>query len=274
MIEAELVDTHCHLTVDAYQDDLEQVIDRARHAGVSRILVPGIDLESSQRAIQLSLEYAEIYAGVGIHPHAAQTWDTQARACLRDLAQQPKVVAIGEIGLDLYRNLSTPEAQVRCLKAQLELAKELGLPVVVHNRQAIEELLEILLPWRSTLTGQHFNAPGALHAFSADEESARRALEYDFYLGIAGPITFKKAEELRTLVYNLPIERLLIETDSPYLTPDPRRGKRNEPANVEWILGKIASIRGVAPELIAKVTTSNAQTLFNWTGGDTDRNIL
>ena len=265
MVQTELVDTHCHLAMDVFRDDLDQIIGDARRAGITRIVVPGTDLESSQLAVQLAERFNEVYAAVGVHPHAAATWQTRDRKILASLAKRPKVVAIGEIGLDYYRDLSPRAAQNNCLQDQLELAAELALPIIVHNREAINDVLGILIPWVKTLGASRSEFPGVLHAFSADEHSARLAMKHGFYLGIAGPITFKNAEELRSLVYNLPIERLLIETDSPYLAPVPRRGKRNEPANVQWIIEKVASVKEIENETVARITTSNAETLFNWT---------
>ncbi len=270
----ELVDTHCHLATDAFSDDIDEVIARARRAGVTRILVPGTDIESSQQAIQLTERYPEIFAAVGIHPHSAASWQPGMIEVIRQLAQQPKVVAIGEIGLDYYRDFSPKAAQISCFRSQLALAYELGLPVVVHNREAIEDILTFLIPWAEGFIGVSDLNLGVLHAFSADEAAAWKAIDHGFYIGIAGPITYKKAEDLRTLVYNLPINRLLIETDSPYLSPEPTRGKRNEPAHVRWILEKVASVRDQDVETVARVTTRNAETLFNWTDGPTNRNIL
>lgn len=274
MNNVELVDTHCHLTMDVFEEDLDQVIRKARSVGVKRILVPGTDIVSSRRAIQLAENYTEVYAAVGVHPHNASTWGDATARQLGDLAQRSKVVALGEIGLDYYRNLSPPDIQVTCFKDQLELAKALDLPIIVHNRESIEQVMEILQRWREDLSGERRGAPGVLHAYSADHKFAKKAIENDFYLGIAGPITFKNAEELRTLVYNLPIERMLVETDSPYLSPEPERGKRNEPSNVQWIVEKMASVREQDPEWIARKTTINAETLFSWTDGNTDGNLL
>jgi TatD DNase family protein len=265
VIQTELVDTHCHLAMDVFQDDVEQVLEYARDAGITRILVPGTDIQSSKLAIQLTERFPEVYAAVGVHPHAASTWQAGSVDGLLSLAQHPKVVAIGEIGLDFYRNLSPRADQIACFREQLAIAGEAGLPVIVHNRESIEDILDILLPWVDSLENARSHRPGVLHAFSADEESARLAVELGFYLGIAGPVTYKKAEELRTLVYNLPIERLLVETDSPYLSPEPKRGKRNEPANIQWIVAKVASVRGQDLETVARITTGNAETLFDWT---------
>lgn len=274
MIRSDIVDTHCHLAMDVFREDLDQVIENARQVGVSKILVPGTDIESSHQAIQLTERYTEVYAAVGVHPHSASTWNANSADQLRELAKKPKVVAIGEIGLDFYRNISPQPEQLECFKEQLALATEMDLPVVVHNRAAIEVVLEMLSHWQQSLSAARSSKPGVLHAFSAEEEYARLAVELDFYLGIAGPITFKKAEELRTLVYNLPIEQLLVETDSPYLSPEPNRGKRNEPSNVEWIIRKVASVREQDPEMIARITTFNAEALFNWTDGNSNSNLF
>lgn len=260
--------------MDVFVDDINEVIGRARQAGVTRILVPGTDIKSSQQAIQLTEQYPEVFAAVGIHPHSAANWQPEMMGILRQLAQQPKVVAIGEIGLDYYRDFSPKAAQISCFRSQLALAADENLPIVVHNREAIEDILSFLIPWAEGYSGEHRTRLGVLHAFSADENAARKVMDHGFYVGIAGPITYKKAEDLRTLVYNLPIERLLIETDSPYLSPEPKRGKRNEPAHVRWILEKVASVRDQNIETIARVTTRNAETLFNWTDGSANRNLL
>jgi TatD DNase family protein len=265
VLDLQLVDTHCHLTMDDFQADLEQVLEAARQAGLTRVLVPGMDLNSSQLAVQLSETFEEVYAAVGIHPHNAASYNEHTLEVLRSLSDNPKVIAIGEIGLDFYRNLSPREAQIECFRSQLSLAAEVDLPVVVHNRDAIDDILDILTVWREDLSPSLAQQPGVLHAYSADEAHARQAIALGFYLGIAGPITFKKAEELRTLVYNLPIECLLIETDSPYLAPEPKRGRRNEPANVSLIINKVAAVRSIEPATVARITTGNAEILFNWT---------
>ncbi|TFH37206.1 MAG: TatD family deoxyribonuclease [Anaerolineales bacterium] len=274
MVQIELVDTHCHLAMDVFCQDLDQIVENARRAGVTRILVPGTDIESSFLAIQLSERYPEVYAAVGVHPHAAASWTAGSMQALRSLASKPKVVAIGEIGLDFYRDFSPRPAQIACFQMQLDLAAEIELPIIVHNREAIEDVLGILLPWVKSLSGSRSEFPGVLHAYAADEASAQLAMDQGFYLGIAGPITFKNAEQLRSLVYNLPIERLLIETDSPYLSPDPKRGKRNEPANVQWIMEKLASVKERDIESVARITTSNAEAIFHWTGSPSDSNLL
>ncbi len=269
-----LVDTHCHLYFDRFQPDLEQVLDRARQAGVKRILVPGIDLATSQAAIRLAEANPEIFAAVGCHPTELQAWSPDTLVELRRLAQHPKVVAVGEIGLDYYHDRSQVELQVRVFREQLGLAAELGLPVVVHlrntsweDRQASADLLKILLSWQTILAeaGSPLAAnPGVLHSYSDDLGTAQRAFQAGFCIGVTGPVTFKNAAVLHDVVAGAPLEKILIETDAPFLTPHPYRGKRNEPAYVRFIAKKIGEIRDQSFETIVERTGENAGRLFNW----------
>ncbi len=262
-----LTDTHCHLDFDWFDADREAVIARAWEAGLDFILNPGIDLESSRAAVSLANSYAKIFAACGIHPNDSQGWDDKARNELRDLASQPKVVAIGEIGLDYYRDRAPREQQRQVFIEQLSLASELGLPVVIHNRMATEDILAILSDWCSELKSIESplrERPGVLHAFSESLETAQRALALNFYLGIGGPITFENANTLRETISALPLERILIETDAPFLTPQPLRGQRNEPANVRLVAQKIAEIHNLPLESIAQQSLINSKRLFNW----------
>ncbi len=270
---AALVDTHCHLNLSAYDTDREEVLDRARLAGVERILIPGVDLQSSQIAIELAEKHDEVFAAVGIHPHYVSEWSEALADEIASLAQSPKVVAIGEIGLDYYRNLSSPEEQRIAFEDQLEIASALQYPVLIHNREAIVDILEQLNTWIRNLPPTLSTRAGVLHAFSADLDSATEAIRQGFYIGIAGPITFSKAEALRNIVSQLPSDRLVIETDSPYLTPEPRRGRRNEPAHLEWIAQKVNDIRDDDYSTI-RTTTKNAKNLFQWSHDITNSNIL
>ncbi|TET98803.1 MAG: TatD family deoxyribonuclease [Anaerolineales bacterium] len=270
---AALVDTHCHLNLSAYDADREEVLDRARLAGVERILIPGVDLQTSQIAIELAEKHDEVFAAVGIHPHYVSGWSEALADEIASLAQSPKVVAIGEIGLDYYRNLSPPEEQRIAFEDQLEIASALQYPVLIHNREAIEDILEHLNTWIRNLPPTLSTRAGVLHAFSADLDSATEAIRQGFYIGIAGPITFPKAEALRSIVSQLPSDRLVIETDSPYLTPEPRRGRRNEPAHLEWIAQKVNDIRDDDYSTI-RTTTENAKNLFQWSHDITNSNIL
>ncbi len=265
MAQAELADTHCHLMLEAFAGDLEAVLVRAREAGVRRILVPGIDLQSSRQAVQLAERHPELYAAVGLHPHDAHHWEAKTASQLRSLAQHPKVVAIGEIGLDYYRDLSPRPQQRSAFAAQLKLAAELGLPVVVHNRQAMEDLLPTLFEWARSLSAAGAQSPpGVLHAFSGDQEQALQAIEAGFLLGIAGPLTFRNAHLRRTITSGLPQDHLVLETDAPYLAPHPHRGRRNEPAYVRLIADSLAKVMETSLASIAKVTSQNASRIFGW----------
>ena len=269
-----LCDTHCHLNIAQFHDDLPSVLDRARGNGIERFLIPGLDLESSQIAVELASQHPGVHAAVGVHPHNAKLWNDEVRTRIENLAQSTEVVAIGEIGLDFYRNLSSRESQIRAFRAQLQLARKLDLPVVIHNRNAISEIMEILVPWSQGATDPRTNALGVLHAYSANVDEARIAIEQGFYLGIAGPITYRNADARREITAQLPLDRLLLETDSPYLTPHPHRGERNEPANLVFIAEKISELLQEPPNIIAQRTTENAAALFRWNNGTENTHIL
>jgi TatD DNase family protein len=262
-----LVDTHCHLDFDRFDDDRDQVLERALEFGIERILNPGIDLQSSHKAVQLSEKYSRVYASVGVHPNEALSWDESLLEALRDLTYHPKVVAIGEIGLDYYRDRSPKDLQRRVLRAQLELASERNLPVIIHNREATQDVLEQLVEWQKDLVvmgSPLADRPGVLHSYAYGMDSAARAMGSNFFIGITGPVTFRKAVALRETVANLPLEKLLVETDSPFLTPQPHRGKRNEPSYVRFVAQKIAELKNIDMDRLAQRTTSNADKLFNW----------
>jgi TatD DNase family protein len=262
-----LTDTHCHLNLNIFQEELPQVLERARQQGVSRILVPGIDLATSRLAVELSRQYEEVFAAVGIHPHDAAGWTPSTLAALRDLARQPKTVAVGEIGLDYYRDRSPRSTQREVFQAQLELAIELNLPVVLHNREATTDLWEDLENWQARLVqaaSPLIERPGVLHSFDGDLPTGRRAVEIGFWIGISGPITFKNAALRQEVAGGLPIDRLLIETDAPYLTPHPYRGRRNEPAYVALVADKLSSLHGLSTEALQTITWQNADKLFHW----------
>jgi TatD DNase family protein len=271
---ARLVDSHCHLTLPEFEGDFEEVLKRANDAGVTRMLVPGIDLESSTRAVSLSDRYSQIYAAVGVHPHAASSWDRACERTLAGLLRSERVVAVGEIGLDYYRRLSPPDVQRAAFEAQLRIAAERGLPVVIHNRQAIDDVLELTLPWAEKLTGGLAGRAGVMHAFSADAEAASRAIQAGFYIGIAGPITYPNAQDRRDLALQMPMNRLLVETDSPALPPQPFRGKRNEPSYVRIVAEALGQVRGISLDETARITSENASLLFSWEHGKDDSPIL
>lgn len=256
-------DTHCHLNFDLYQEDLEQVRQRAREQGLTRILIPGTTLETSRQAVQMSELYPEVYAAVGVHPNEAADWDEDTLPELRKLAGHPKVVAVGEIGLDFYRDFAPPDRQKEVLRAQLALAGELGLPASLHCRNAFDDLWPILQDWLAGLA-ERCDRPGVFHSFDGSTMTARMVTAANFYIGISGPVTFTKAEDRQAVVREIPLDKMLLETDAPYLTPHPHRGKRNEPAHVMLIAQKIADIRQITLEDVAEQTTSNADRLFRW----------
>lgn len=269
-----LVDTHCHLSFQAFDADRQAVLARARQAGLGRILNPGVDLESSRQGVELAHQISEVYAAVGVHPNDSATWDPHNLDYLRELAGHPKVVAIGEIGVDYYRDRSPRDAQRRILESQLQLALQAGLPVIIHLRNASQadrragaDLLEILKDWQVEVKKKNkrlFGCPGVLHSFSEDSAYASKVLELKFLVGISGPVTFHKAVELQEVVKVVPLASILIETDAPFLSPHPLRGRRNEPGNAMFIVERVAQLRGITQEEVIKTTTANAERLFHW----------
>lgn len=253
-----LIDTHCHLNFDQFNEDRDAVLARAAEMGVERIIVPSVDLSNAKTVLSLAEKYEHVYAAVGVHPNSAAHWEMAWIETLREMAQHEKVVAIGEIGLDYYWDKTPTTTQRWALRAQLKLAAELKLPVIIHNRDAHEDIIRVLAESpvaRSETTG-------VLHSYSADWGTAQVALQMGFYLGFTGPVTFKNARELRWIVARVPEDRLLVETDAPFLTPHPYRGKRNEPAHVMYVAQQIAQERGVETAVIAQQTTQNAMRLF------------
>ena len=257
-----LVDTHCHLNFHSYENDLDEIIARAAEHGVTRIINPGIDIETSQAAIQLAERYEGIYAAVALHPNYTATWSPEAIAALEALAAHPKVISIGEIGLDYHWDKSPKAVQHAAFEAQLQLASKLELPIIIHNREASEDVIAILRQWVPTLPVALKDRPGVMHSFSAPPEAADAALDMGFCLGFTGPITFKKADDLRHIAAKVPLDRILIETDGPYLTPHPYRGKRNEPSYVRFMAERLATLHQIEYEELAAITTANAERVF------------
>jgi TatD DNase family protein len=253
-----LVDTHCHLDFESFAEDRDAVVARALDAGVSRIIVPALEPENWQAVLDLAERYGGVYTAVGVHPNSSAEWQDGWIDDLRRLAQHDKVVAIGEIGLDYYWDKSPKETQQRALRLQLELAHELDLPVIIHNRESDADVLRLLA--ESPLAGKA-NA-GVLHSFSSGLEIAAVVLEMGFYLGFTGPVTYKKADDLRAIAAKVPADRILVETDAPFLTPQPHRGQRNEPAYVAFVAEKCAEMRGVDTAVFAQQSTQNAERLF------------
>lgn len=262
-----LVDTHCHLDFNVFDENRNSVRETARIEGVRRIVNPGVDLESSVRVVALADACDEVYAAVGVHPNDAETWNQDTLRELRSLARHPKVVAIGEIGLDYYWKKSTPIFQKKILRIQLELAAELNLPVLLHSRDSNADLLDMISDWHIELNTARSNLvhhPGVLHSFSGNVEEANRAFVNNFFIGIGGPVTFRNAPVLQSLVTQAPLDRFVIETDAPFLSPHPFRGKRNEPGRVRLVAEKIAALKQLSLEEIAQRTTENAKLLFQW----------
>ena len=250
-----LVDTHAHLDSPQYNQDREQVLSRALSAGVTTVITVGTDIQSSRQAVAIAHGHQGVYAAVGIHPHDAAQSTADDLKELESLCQKPSVVALGEMGLDFYRNLSPPARQRDVFVAQLELAKRLQKAVIVHDRQAHAETMAVLREQGAGLRG-------VLHCFSGDADMAWQAIRMGFYISIAGPITFQNARRLQELACQLPLESLLIETDCPYLAPHPHRGQRNEPAYVRLVAQKVAALRELSLEQVAAATTQNARQLF------------
>jgi TatD DNase family protein len=242
--------------------------------GVNKILVPGIDLESCWQVLNLLDAYQPLYGAVGVHPNSGDSWNASTREVLSEMTQHPKVVAIGEIGLDYYRDRIPRELQKEILLQQLSLASQSHLPAVLHvrnrseeDRTCIQDLLEILDSWVGENAGSYLESernPGVIHSFSGDLAESRRAREMGFLLGVTGPITYKNAEILREVVRDAGLSSLLIETDGPFLTPQQQRGKRNEPAHVRYIVDKISEVTGLSCDIVAAETAANADRIFNW----------
>jgi len=262
-----LVDSHCHLDLEQFDADRAAVLERAQARGVSMIVNPGIDLLHCRQAIDLADRHPQVYAAVGIHPNSSADFSELTLDQLRGMVDHPKVVAIGEIGLDYHWGTVSRQQQAQAFRAQLELAAELGLPVIIHNREASTDLAGILHEWASS--AQTRNSPlaektlwGVLHAFSGDAELAQAAHRWNFAIGLGGPVTFRNARALHQLVPHLVLDRLMLETDAPWLTPHPFRGKRNEPAYVALVAAKLAEFLAVPVEEIAARTTAVALSMF------------
>ncbi|MDI7260339.1 MAG: TatD family hydrolase [Thermodesulfobacteriota bacterium] len=251
-----LIDSHAHLEMPDFKKDLEEVIHRAKDSGVEYIFTVGTERKDWARALEIANAHAPVYAILGVHPHNAREIDDRSYTTLKRLCQNEKVSAYGEIGLDFYRNLSPKDVQLKRFREQIGLAKELKLPIVVHDREAHQETLEIL---KSEKAGEN---GGIIHCFSGDEEMAKACLDMGFHISVPGSITYKNAEQFQEIVKRIPLESLLVETDAPFLTPVPFRGKRNEPSYVRYTAKKIAEIKKVPFEKVAEATTENALRVF------------
>jgi TatD DNase family protein len=251
------IDTHCHLNDPEFQADCPDVVASAREAGVERLIVAGYDLESSRRAVELAERYEPVYAAVGIHPHDAKIWNDTIAAELREMLTGRKVVGLGEIGLDYHYNYSSKDEQLRVFREQLRIAKTMDKPVIIHNREAHHDTLQVLTEEKPGPAG------GVLHCFAGSRETALQCLALGLYISFAGPLTFSKADKLRQVAAGLPLDKIVVETDSPYLSPHPLRGRRNEPARVVLVGAKLAELHGVTVEEVRNITTANARKLFH-----------
>jgi TatD DNase family protein len=255
-VSYQVVDTHAHLCSDDFATDREAVLAVAHAANVAWVLDVADSLPSSQQAAQWAGAHEGVYATVGVHPHDAAAWNAQTELQLRELFTLPQVVAVGETGLDYHYEFSPRDKQIEVFRTQLRLSLECGKPVVIHNREADADILSVLAEFRST------SLRGVFHCFWSDQRMAEAVLQAGFYLGVGGAITFSSARALREVISRAPLERLILETDSPYLAPTPYRGKRNEPAYVVRVAQALAELRNTSIEHIAEVTSANAAALF------------
>lgn len=247
-----MIDTHCHLNIEEFADDYKDVIERAKDNGVQQMIVIGIDPISNQKAIEIAEYYDFVYATVGIHPGVVDDYGLDG---LKALLRHKKVVALGEIGLDFYWKDDNKDRQIDIFKKQLDMAVSLGLPVVIHTRNSFSEAYEVVKPYQGKIKG-------VFHCFSSHLEDAKKAVDLGFYVGIDGPVTFKNAKDIKEIAKDIALESILIETDSPYLSPHPFRGKRNEPSRLIHIAKAIADIKHISVDEVITQTSMNAKHLF------------
>ncbi|WP_026693232.1 TatD family hydrolase [Peribacillus kribbensis] len=251
-----LFDTHAHLNAEQFNEDLNEVMQRALEAGVSQIVVVGFDRPTITRAMELVEEHEFIYAAVGWHPVDAIDMTEEDLIWIEELAAHPKVVAIGETGLDYHWDKSPKDVQKEVFRKQIRLAKKVKLPIVIHNREATADIIDILKEEHAEEVG------GIMHCFSGSAETAKECINMNFYISLGGPVTFKNARKPKEVAEEIPLDRLLIETDCPYLAPHPYRGKRNEPSYVKLVAEQIAELKGISYEEVAEATARNARKLF------------
>ena len=249
------IDTHAHIQMTEFDADREETLARAKSAGIELMVTVGYHLEASQRAVEAAQRYSQVYASVGIHPHDAKHYDEKTERALRELAGSPKVVAIGETGLDFFRDRSPRPAQIEAFRRQIHLAKERGLPLIVHDREAHQETMQILKEEQAEAV--------VLHCFSGDLAMAEEAWARGYYTSIAGPVTYPKNEGLREVVRNARPDRFVLETDCPYLPPQAFRGQRNEPAHLLSTAHEVAILLGMSLDALGRLTSENARRLFS-----------
>ncbi|MGI6553937.1 MAG: TatD family hydrolase [Bacillota bacterium] len=252
----ELFDTHAHLDFPEYSEDFEEVLSRCRENQVEYVVNVGIDVDTSRKSVSMARNNSGIYASVGVHPHEVEGFDERHLRALQLLAAEEKVVALGEIGLDYYRDLTPREKQQDAFRRQIVLARQLRLPVIIHNRDAHKDVLQIIQEEKVRDTG------GIMHCFSGDWDMAKKCLDNNLLIAVGGTVTFKNAKDVQEVARRIPLDSLLLETDSPFLSPEPRRGKRNEPGNVRFVAEFVAELKKVSVEEVAYWTTHNAFKLF------------
>ncbi|ADL11606.1 TatD family hydrolase [Acetohalobium arabaticum] len=252
-----LVDTHAHIDFPRFDDDRDKVIKRAKENNLEYIINVGADEASSQRSVELAQHHDMIYAVVGVHPHEAKSVTEETYSRLKEWAAEDKVVAIGETGLDYHYDNSPRQVQQQVFRRHIRLAKEVDLPLVIHSREAEDQTMELLKEEEAEEVG------GIIHCFPGDQKMANQALDLNFYIAVGGILTFNNSYQLQRVVKQIPLDRLLLETDAPYLTPEPNRGKRNEPAYIKYVADKLAQILPHSTEKIAAVTTENAKEAFS-----------
>lgn len=251
-----LIDTHSHIDMDNYKDRFDEVIAEAKDFGVEKIVIPGVAPSGFKRIVELCEKYENLYGAVGVHPEDLASFDADAESLIREYLKHPKIVAVGEIGLDYYWDKSQIERQKEILEKQILIAKEIGKPVLVHDREAHFDTLEILKKTKASDVGV------VMHCFSGSPEFAMECVREGFYIALGGVVTFKNAKKVKEVAKIVPLERLLLETDAPYMTPVPYRGKENQPAYVKFVAEEIANLRGVSFDEVARMTSFNAQRLL------------
>ncbi|WP_300410044.1 TatD family hydrolase [Lagierella sp.] len=254
-----IIDSHAHLDDEKFNEDRDELLEELKKKNIAYVINPSSDMASSERVVKLSQKYPNIFAAIGIHPHDAETYKEGDLDKLKELSKSEKVVAIGEIGLDYYYDNSPREIQKKIFKKQLMLASELDLPVIIHTREAMGDTFEILNEFKDKVKG-------VMHCYTGSIEMAERFMDLGFYISIAGPVTFKNAVNVRQMAKEIPLDRLLIETDSPYLSPEPKRGKRNDPTNVIHVAEKLAVLKGVFLDDIIENSRKNTMELFSLKG--------
>jgi TatD DNase family protein len=263
----ELFDTHCHLNLLQDQNDLESVIKRSLDLGVVKIVIPGIDVTTSRRAVELAEIFPSVFAAVGIHPHEVTNYSDKDTSVIEELAALPRVIAIGEIGLDYHYPPINKDAQKFLLQSMLGISASVGKPIILHSRDSMSDLLDLIQDWEFSQREADHNQQsfsGVFHSFDGSEFDARRLRKLNYLIGIGGPVTFKKNFQLQALIKNFSLDNLVLETDSPFLSPHPFRGVQNEPSRIPLIAQKVADLLEIQVELVADRTTRNTNNLFSW----------